>query len=66
MSESFLRYTDLAAAIQLARSNGLQTVQIVRALSGNMTHAEALALARRAAPLLEIKVSEFMNLRRNE
>ena len=66
MSESFLRYTDLAAAIQLARSNGLTTTQIVRVLSANMTHAEALTLARRAAPLLEIKVSEFLRLRRNE
>lgn len=66
MSESFLRYTDLAAAIQLARNKGLGTVQIVRALSANMTYAEALGLARRVAPLLEIKVSEFMRLRRNE
>lgn len=66
MSESFLRYTDLAAAIQLARSKGLGTAQIARALSANMIHAEALTLARRAAPLLEIKVSEFMKLRRNE
>jgi hypothetical protein len=31
-----------------------------------MTYAEALMLARRAAPLLEIKVSEFMRLRRND
>jgi hypothetical protein len=66
MSESFLRYTDLAAAIQLARSNGKTTIQIVRALSANMTHGEALALARRAAPLLEIGVREFMHLRRND
>jgi 2-methylcitrate dehydratase PrpD len=65
MAESFLRYTDLAAAIQLAKANGLSTAQIVRALSSNMTYAEALMLARRAAPLLEIKVSEFMRLRRN-
>jgi hypothetical protein len=65
MSESFLRYTDLAAAIQLARRSGLTTAQIVRALSANMTYAEALVLARRAAPLLEIAVSEFMRLRRN-
>jgi hypothetical protein len=65
MSESFLRYTDLAAAIQLARSNGMTTAQIVRALSGNMVHSEALILARRAAPLLEIKVSEFMRIRRS-
>jgi hypothetical protein len=65
MSESFLRYTDLAAAIQLAKSRGHTTTRIVRALSANMTYPEALALARRAAPLLEIKVSEFMRLRRN-
>jgi hypothetical protein len=64
MSESFLRYTDLAAAIQLARSNGMTTAQIVRALSGNMVPSEALILARRAAPLLDIKISEFMRIRR--
>jgi hypothetical protein len=66
MSESFLRYTDLAAAIQLAKSKGLTTTQIVRVLSANMTYAEVLMLARRAAPLLEIKVSEFLLLRRND
>ncbi len=66
MSESFLRYTDLAAAIQLAKSKGLTTTQIVRVLAANLTYAEALTLARRAAPLLEIKVSEFMRLRRND
>jgi hypothetical protein len=65
MSESFLRYTDLATAIQLARNKGLSTTRVVRALSANMSYREALDLARRAAPLLEIKVSEFMNLRRN-
>lgn len=65
VNESFLRYTDLAAAIQLARSKGMATGQIVRALSANMTYTEALVLARRAAPLLDIKVSEFMRLRRN-
>jgi hypothetical protein len=66
VGESFLRYTDLASAIQLARANGLTVVQIVRALSANLTYADAMTLARRAAPLLEIKVSEFMRLRRNE
>ena len=65
MSESFLRYTDLAAAIQLAKSKGMTTSQIVRALSANMVHSEALILARRAAPLLEIKVNEFMRIRRS-
>ena len=62
----FLRYADLAAAIQLARANGLTVVRIVRALSANLGHGEALTLARRAAPLLEIKVSQFMRMRRNE
>jgi hypothetical protein len=65
MSESFLRYTDLAAAIQLARSKGMTIAQIVRALSANMVHSEALILARRAAPLLGIKISEFMRIRRS-
>jgi hypothetical protein len=50
----------------LARANGLTVVQIVRTLSANLTYADAMTLARRAAPLLEIKVSEFMRLRRNE
>lgn len=44
----------------------MTTVQIVRVLSANMTHAEALELARRAAPLLEVGVTEFLQLRRNE
>jgi hypothetical protein len=65
MAESFLRYTDLAAAIQLARSRGMTNAQIVRALSANLPYSEAMALARRAAPLLDLKVSEFLRLRRN-
>jgi hypothetical protein len=65
MSDSFLRYTDLAAAIQLARARGFSASDIIRALSANMTHADALTLARRAAPLLDIKISEFMRLRKN-
>lgn len=64
-NERFLQDTDLAEAIQLARSNGLTTIKIVRALSANMAYADALVLARRAAPLLEINVSKFMRLRRN-
>jgi len=65
MAESFLRYTDLAAAIQMARSRGMTDAQIVRALSANMSYADALVLARRAAPLLDMTVSEFLRLRRN-
>lgn len=65
MSESFLRYTDLAAAIQLAKSKGMTTDQIVLALSANMVYSDALILARRAAPLLDIKISQFMRIRRS-
>ncbi len=66
MSEEILRYTDLAAAIQLAKSAGFTTHEIVRELTRGMAYADALELARRAAPLLDIKVSDFMRLRKNE
>ena len=66
MSDEILRYTDLAAAIQLAKSAGFTAREIVRELTRGMTYADALELARRAAPLLDIKVSEFMRLRKNE
>ena len=66
MSDSFLRYTDLASAIQLARANGLTTAEIVRALTGSMSYAEAHKIARRAAPILEITVPEFLRLRKND
>jgi hypothetical protein len=66
MSDEILRYTDLAAAIQLAKANDLSTREITRELTWGMTHSDALRLARRAAPLLDISVSEFMRLRKNE
>jgi hypothetical protein len=65
MSDSFLRYTDLAAAIQLARSQGMTDTQIVRALTGSMIYRDALQMARRAAPLMDLTVREFMGLRKN-
>jgi hypothetical protein len=64
--ESILRYTDLAALIQMARSRSWSTIRIVRAMSSGLTYADALKLARKAAPLLDISVSEFMRLRKNE
>lgn len=64
--DSILRYTDLAALIQMARARGWSTIKIVRAMSSGLTHADALKLARKAAPLLDISVSEFMRLRKNE
>jgi len=66
MSGEILRYTDLAAAIQLAKSVEMSTREIVRELTRGMPHADALRLARRAAPLLEISAAEFMRLRKNE
>jgi len=66
MSEEILRYTDLAAAIQLAKAVEMSTRGIVRELTRGMTHADALRLAKRAAPLLDISVAEFMRLRKNE
>lgn len=65
MSDEYLRYTDLASAIQLAKSHGLSTYEIVRLLSGSTPHLEALEIARKAAPLLDIGVKEFMRLRKN-
>ena len=51
--------------LQLFRANGLTTSEIVRALTGSMSYAEAIKIARRAAPILEITVSEFLRLRKN-
>lgn len=64
--EHILRYTDLAALIQMAKSRGWPTERIVREMSAGLPYVEAMNLARKAAPLLDTTVSEFMRLRRNE
>jgi hypothetical protein len=64
--ENILRYTDLAAVIQMARSRGWSTAKIVREMSAGLSYQEALKLARKTAPLLDISTSEFMRLRKNE
>ena len=64
--EHILRYTDLAALIQMAKVRGWPTARIVREMSSGLPYAEALILARKAAPLLDITISEFMQLRKNE
>jgi hypothetical protein len=43
----------------------MTTAQIARALSANLPYAEVMVLARRAAPLLGLKITEFLRLRRN-
>lgn len=60
-----LRYTDIEETIKLARLHGMTTVEIVRALSGSTPYAEALKIAKKAAPLLGLSVKAFMELRRN-
>ncbi len=65
MSDDILRYTDLAAAIQMAKSVGMSAPEIVREMTRGMTHTEALRFARKAAPLLDLTISEFMRLRKN-
>jgi hypothetical protein len=66
MSDEILRYTDLAAAIQLAKANDMKNHEIVRELTRGMSYDEALKLARRAAPFLDMGIMEFMRLRKNE
>jgi hypothetical protein len=76
MSEDhILRYTDLAAVIQMAKARSWPTARIIREMSHSLPYLECLAsvenglealqLARKAAPLLDISVSEFMRLRKN-
>ena len=65
MSDEILRYTDLAALIQMAKARGWNDGRIVREMSAGLAYAEVLNLARRAAPLLDLTVSEFMRLRKN-
>ena len=65
MSDDILRYTDLAAAIQMAKSVGMTTPEIVRELTRGRIYADALNYAKMAAPLLDITITEFMRLRKN-
>jgi len=66
MIDEILRYTDLAAVIQMAKATGMTNREIVRELTRGMTHSDALKLAKRVAPLLDIQAAEFMKWRRNE
>ena len=50
----------------MAKARGWPTVRIVREMSSGLSYVDAINLARKAAPLLDITVSEFMRLRKNE
>jgi hypothetical protein len=60
-----LRYTNIEESIRRARLAGMTTMQIVRVLSGSVPHAEALKIAKKAAPILGLTVKAFMELRQN-
>jgi len=66
MSDEILCCTDLAALIQMAKARGWPTERIVREMSLGLPYSDAKNLARKAAPRLDITVSEFMRLRKNE
>ena len=47
MSDEILRYTDLAALIQMAKARGWPTERIVREMSGGLPYSEAMNLGDR-------------------
>ncbi|MBU6402244.1 MAG: hypothetical protein KGS61_18145 [Verrucomicrobia bacterium] len=61
-----LRYAPPEEVVRLAKESGMTTIEIVRIVSGCLSYREALRRAHEFAPLLEISVSEFMKMRRNE
>lgn len=67
MDEDYqLKWAPPDEVVKLAKESGMTTVQIVRIISGCLTYREALKRAHEYAPMLEISVSEFMQMRKNE
>lgn len=50
----------------MAKVRKWTTERIVREMSSGLPYRKALTLAREAAPLLDLTISEFMRLRKNE
>jgi hypothetical protein len=65
MESNPLRWTSPEEVVRLAKESGMTTVEIVRIVSGCLSYQEALKTARDYAPLLGVRVSEFMELRKN-
>jgi hypothetical protein len=61
-----LRYAPPEDVIRFAREKGWSTTKIVRTVSGSLSHREALKVAREWASLLDLSVTEFMKLRKNQ
>lgn len=66
MDEGSLRWPPPEDVVRLAKEAGMSTTEIVRMVSGCLPYSEALEVAREYSPLLEITVSKFMKLRKNE
>jgi len=66
MEENHLCWTSPEEVVRLAKESGMTTSEIVRIVSGCLSHREAQKVAHDYAPLLEISLSEFMRLRKNE
>lgn len=62
--ENILHYTDLAAVFRWPKRGAGLTKELFE-MSAGLAYAGALELARKAAPLLDISISEFMRLRKN-
>jgi len=61
-----LKWAPPEEVVRLAKEAGFTTAEIVRIVSGCVPYSEALEVAREYAPLLEISVKEFLELRKNE
>ena len=66
MEEYQLKWASPEEVVRLAKESGMTTTGIVRILSGCLTYREALKRAHDYAPMLDISVSEFMQMRKNE
>jgi hypothetical protein len=55
-----LVYADEATAVELARKRGFSDEKIVLELTRGTDYRGCLAIAKRYAPILGMKVSEFM------
>jgi hypothetical protein len=64
--EHQLKWAAPEEVVKLAKESGMTTIEIVRIVSGCLSYRGALKRAHDFAPLLEISVSEFMEMRKNE